>query len=266
MKVYPTPPDSIGMLPISPVVPFWQPSGWIEIFSNTEAELHIAGMSFDFAPRTQAPLEIEFGVGAIGEEETIHVYRAEIYHATNAQNHWIWFEIPLGNIPADVRLAVRFCSEQISTPTARFNIMYFENFSTDHKSSAPASCFPYRADSFSVTWNTSLWQNTAWIEITPGEENEICFTSIHYQPSNYDFAAEIDLAMGPVGSEHAHIMFTKRFWNAGGGSLTKTIHFAGAFPVYPLNRVSFRIRKNSVVVSTAIKFSFNIIRNTVFLS
>jgi len=265
MKVFPIPPTNLGMLPISPSPPYWTPSEWIEIFAHTPAKLYVTGLSFDFIPRSFASLEIEFGIGAVGQEVSIHVYRAELLYDVNSQNHWIWFEVPLGNIPADKRLAVRFCSEHISAPTARFNIMYYENLISDHKSVAPASCFPFRNYSFYVPWNPGIWVNTDWVEITPGEEKEFTFTSIHTSP-NYSLAAEIDLAIGTAGQEQDHIILTKRFWSSGGGNFTHVITLSAGYPIYPLNRVSFRIRKNLEIIASPLRVSFNIIRNTTFLS
>lgn len=263
MKVYPTPPTAITL----PTVEGWADAPWTEIFASTTGLIFIAGLSWIIAPTGGSAAQIEFALGDTGEEELLHVYRVEVRYATTTNHQWTWFDVPLGAIPIGSRLSMRIRADEPSVSNA-LNIMYFENLVSQHKSNGKALCWPINGNSISLSWNDIAWENTAFTQITPGEDVEITITSVQFQPSTYHYAAaEIDLAAGVVGTEHANILTTKRFFHSMNPGFNQKIVFPGGFPIPAGTRVSFRVRRGVPNAgATPSKWSFNYIRQTSFIS
>jgi hypothetical protein len=268
MKLYPTPPTGLYL----DYVLHWGEPAWTEIFSTTSTEIHLAGICLDGVPAGNISFEVEFAIGAVGEEYTIHTYRTELRNVVNSTRMTIEFEVPLGGIPSGVRLSMRGRGYAPTfLPSTPFQILYYENFTSGHKSSGEARCFPYHGDiahlgGISVAWPDS-WTNSAWQEITPGEDVEITLTSIWWQPTiTHQCPAELDIAKGPDGIAHANILTTKRFLHCPFNGMYAKIILPGGFPVPADTRLVFRIRR-SVVNGAAgpSLFSFNYIRETRFL-
>lgn len=270
--VTPTPPSGL----LIPAVELWADAAWTEVFSTTPNELYLAGISVDSPLASFALIELEFGVGAVGDEEVIHVVKLASQYGVNTAHNWYWFEVPLGNIPSGVRLCVRVRGWNPSNNTARMNIMYYEALVSNHKSAAPSKCFPYRnsADDdevlggFETTWGTTPWQNSDWIEITPGEDAEITITSIVFTPTTlHRCPAEIDISRGAAGTEHSNILTTKRFFHSTGNSLFPKIVLPGGLPIPANTRLVYRVRRSVANGgATNSQFGFNYIYETSFLS
>jgi hypothetical protein len=263
MQLYPHPPAYITL----PTSGSWAENPWVELFPSTQNEIYMAGISFDIPLAGGRPAEIEFGVGAPGDEETIHTYRIEFCSGVNTYTQTLLFEVPLGNIPTGSRLSMRSTAWNMNG-SVKLCVMYYENLISQHKSVGRAKCFPYRADSIAVEWADFEWTYTPWYEITPGEDVEITFTSIYFQGTAFaGCPAELQLAFGAVGYEHSHIMTTKRYFLMAHPDATSRIVLPGGYPIPAGTRVVFRVQRgmsNAEIRYT--HFSFNYIRNTVFLA
>lgn len=261
MLVYPSPTDSINL----PYAGLWADNPWTEIFASTTELIFIAGLSWIISPVGGAAAQVEFALGAEGEEELLHVYRVEVKYASNTNHQWTWFDVPLGAIPIGSRLSMRIRGFAPLTNN-KVNIMYFENLVSGHKSNGKGLCWPIDTNSINLAWSAIAWENTDFVELTPGEDVEITITSVQFQPSAfYSCAAEIDLAAGAVGTEHANILTTKRFFHAATAGFNQKIVFPGGFPIPAGTRVSFRVRRGAAGTAPS-KWSFNYVRQTSFLS
>jgi hypothetical protein len=210
--------------------------------------------------------ELDFGVGEVGAVDVIHTYRFEPVASVNTNSQLIWFPVPMGNIPAGVRLVARLrCGGQ--SGTADFRLMYAENFDSRHKNPAPYRCWPSRDESITVTWSGTSWANSTWYQINTvvDTDQEVTVVDFWLQPGGFGAGpAELDLSNGAVGEEELHILTTKRFLHQNTGTFHRVI-FPGGFPVVSGTRLSFRVRRSAAMANTS-DFSWNYVYHTSYLS
>lgn len=245
----------------------WANPNWTEVWAATSNAVHLVG--FSTPSNYYRATEIEFAVGAAGEEEVIHTYRYEAMSGTNLAHAHIMFPVPLGNIPAGSRVSMRVRKATGAT-VQPYSLMYVENFDSGHKNAAPCKCWPYRDDSIEVEWNNTTWGNSDWYRINPVEDidTEITLLDFSFTPSLYAAcAAELDLSNGLTGEEDFHVLTTKRFLHSNASGFCHRVVFPGGFPFAAGTQLSFRVRRGgSFGAGLTSNFSWNYVYGTSFIS
>lgn len=241
LKQMPT--SSLGLNPTSPAV--WTYGSWVEALTAAAAGTVIAGLWLR-SGEVAAEFEIDVGVGAAASETSIGRFRIAT-PSTSVGHRPILLPVPLGGIPTGARVAVRVRSSTGATANARVLLYYFEGF--DGTSLTTLSNTPAGADGSSVTPTSSVWGDSAWVELTSGLSDAVSLYGVTCtQPIEADgLQYEVELGIGAGGSEVVIATMPGSHTDAPGPF--KHVWFPKIYSLPASTRVAVRLRKSDTDIT-----------------
>lgn len=232
-----TPGGTTGIT-ITPNTTAWADSAWFELISNTTTDVQLA--SFCIFIGVGANYELEFGVGAAGEEVPIALYKGRPSNA-NLVDFTPIFYPNVHAIPSGTRLAVRLRKEGTSSTNWRVAAAYYQGSTASNKSAFYHKGLPAAANALNLTPNGTAWANSAWVEFSAGITEDILITSIGYDPPN-NAELEVDIGTGAAGSETVRTTLGGNVMNGGGQQI---IALPSPLRVTANTRIALRMRKET---------------------
>ncbi len=238
---------------------------WVEVIppETIGAPIYIAGVCaelFVSGLTDGATTEIQFGTGEAGSETSISAPIIVVASAGNLVLEIQMFLVPIGNIPAGARIAMRTRTTSGNVPY-KFAVMYYESLDEEPAMVAPYTYAPY-SDGASlvgepVTPSSSAWLNSPWASlISLGAQSALLGVGASYSNSAYDGVEyEIDLGAGDPGSEVVLTTLRGVFSNVGVQGYMD-LWLPAMYPIDVDTTISYRLRKAN---TTTITFRLHLI-------
>lgn len=253
IRVWPAAADNIPV-PVASTVGVFGP--WTEIIpANAVAvPIQLAGLCISMDQVTITTgidnLVVEFGTGGVGDEVAVSAPLLVNGGQTNTSQQIFMFPVPIGNIPANARLSIRFKSVAagISYPLA---LMYYRELTADTALDLP---YAYSPDGTSVDWpisgaivtpNVTPWANSAWAELAAVIQggSQLVGLAPEFPGDYYNVDWEMDIGIGSLGSEVVVGTLRSEFPNAGALGFNNT-WLPALYPLTTASRISYRLRKS----------------------
>jgi hypothetical protein len=227
----------------------WTNSGWVQITASTASAIVVTGVVVEMPTSTFVEFEVDIGKGAAGSE-TVVATTAGV-HKTNASGPWLLeVPIPVDNIAAGQRVAVRIRGDTVSATAVNIKLTYFDKplGGTVTTTTVPSKIMPAAAAGVVVTPSGTSWANSNWFQVTASTATAIVLTGITFSGAvSEEF--EVDVGVGAAGSETVVTTFRDDITNGNGGPYVSIIK--PALDNIPSgSRVAIRMRKNGTSVAT----------------
>lgn len=195
-----TPVDALGLALVGPGSA-WTNTAWVELIPSTATAITLAGLTVRFGD-TNVELEIDVGRGAAGSEIRIATMRFGVKAGNTASPFMTPFSIPISNIGVSQRVALRMRLSSTSTATYRATLHYWATaaLTTSTVTTRPLNVYPSAANGVSLSVTTD-WAYTAWGELVAATTAAVLIPALIVVPPNSNFDYEVQLGLGPAGSE-----------------------------------------------------------------
>jgi hypothetical protein len=222
----------------------WANSNWVQLIASAPTNLAIAAV--EFVPAAAVDFEIEFGIGAAGSEVPIGLVRGRVLSTTLGNIFTVNIAPLINSVPAGSRLVVRIRTSGTTTTAWTVSVGYYENADTTNVLNAPHSSLPFSANSATVTNSATAWANSAYVELTPGLQDDIYINRVIVGPSGAS-QFEIDIATGAAGSEVVQTTVAGQSVSNTGNSV---IDLGAPLKIPANTRIAMRIRTNLTTAGT----------------
>jgi murein DD-endopeptidase MepM/ murein hydrolase activator NlpD len=164
----------------------WGNSSWGEVIASTTNAIVVTGVVVGGG--TTSEFEIDIGKGTAGSETVVATISGDTESAASAPR-WLMLPIPVDNIPASTRVAVRV--RRSGTTTTAWVIATTPNSSL---------VVPSAAAGTSIAGSGSAWGNTGWTQVIASTGDAIALGGITINPGAA-VEYEVDIGVGAASSE-----------------------------------------------------------------
>ena len=232
-------PSAAAGVSVSPSGTAWANSNWVQIIPSTANAIVVVGLVVGAGPSVE--FEFDIGKGPSGSETVVATISGNTESAASSPR-WLMLPIPVDNIPASTRVAVRVRKAGTGTTAYAVKLIYYNKpiSGSIGVTVNPSLVAPSAAAGVSVTPSGTAWANSAWTQIIASTEDAIALGGITINPA---VAAEyeIDVGTGAPGSEIT--VTTIRGRSATAGSPQTIILKPLLDNIASGERVSVRLRK-----------------------
>jgi hypothetical protein len=232
-------PSAAAGVTVTPSGTAWANSNWAQVIASTPAAIVVAGLVVGGGPTVE--FEFDIGQGAAGSETVVATISGNTESGASSPR-WLPLPIPVDNIAAGQRVAVRVRKAGTSTTAYTVKLVYYEKPISGSVATTPnPSLVAPSADAgVSVTPSGTAWANSSWVQVIASTGDAIVLGGITINPAA---AAEyeVDVGVGVAGSEV--VVTTIRGRSATTGA-PQTIILNPLLDNIPASsRVSVRLRK-----------------------
>ena len=224
----------------------WGNSSWVQVIASASTDIVIVGVVAVSGSRNEE-FEIDVGKGIAGSETVVATISGDRESSAGATN-WLRFPIPIDNISASTRVAVRVRRSGTQSNTYTIKLVYYEKPISGSVSTTSNPCLvmPSAAAGTSVTLNSTAWQYSNWYQVIASTSDAIVVGGITVNPAA---AAEYEVDIGVGSSTAETVVTTIRGQSATVGS-PQTIIINPLLDNIPSgSRVVVRIRANTTTTT-----------------
>jgi hypothetical protein len=232
-------PSAAAGVSVTPSGTAWANSSWVQVIASTPAPIVVVGLVVGGGPSVE--FEFDIGKGAAGSEKVVATISGNTESGASSPR-WLPLPIPVDNIAAGQRVAVRVRKAGTSTTAYTVKLVYYEKPISGSVATTPNPSLvaPSAAAGVSVTPSGTAWANSAWVEVIASTGDAIVLGGITINPA-VAVEYEIDVGVGAAGSEV--VVTTIRGRSATAGA-PQTIILQPLLDNIPSgSRVSVRLRK-----------------------
>jgi hypothetical protein len=233
-------PSAAAGVTVTPSGTAWANSAWVQVIASTPAPIVVAGLVVGGGPT--AEFEFDIGKGAAGSETVVATISGNTKSGASSPR-WLPLPIPVDNIAAGQRVAVRVRQSGTTATNYTVKLVYYEKPISGSVATTPNPSLvaPSAAAGVSVTPSGTAWANSGWVQVIASTADAIVLGGITVNPAAA-VEYEIDVGVGAAGSEVVVTTIRGRSTTAGA---PQTIILQPLLDNIPAgSRVSVRLRKS----------------------
>jgi hypothetical protein len=232
-------PSAAAGVSVTPSGTAWANSNWVQVIASTPAAIVVAGLVVGGGPSVE--FEFDIGKGPAGAETVVATISGNTESGASSPR-WLPLPIPVDNIEAGQRVAVRVRKAGTATTAYTVKLVYYEKPISGSVATTPNPSLvaPSAAAGVSITPSGTAWANSGWAQVIASTGDAIVLGGITVNPA-VAVEYEIDVGVGAAGSEAVVTTIRGRSVTAGA---PQTIILNPLLDNIPSgSRVSVRLRK-----------------------
>lgn len=199
-------PNNSSWVSVTPNGTSYASSAWHEVIASTASGLALAAIAIGdwfVTGGGGVPYDVMFdvGVGGAGSEVVIGTIGGLADGA--ADNHVLYFPVPIDAISAGVRVSVRMRKEGSGTTTWPITLGFYEKpvTGTMVTTAAPSLITDNAGAATQATTGGSAWTNGAWVTIIASAAADSILAAVSMRNGSADNDFELDIGVGAAASE-----------------------------------------------------------------